>query len=595
MQISKSKFINYIRCKRYCALDKIHSNYSAAEYEEREKIREYLSNFSNEFEEEKNNEVNEHLETMLPYFSKIEELAARQIKDKFKGELVFSNETSKQKCFKYEHNNHNYICYIDIFQEDENSVNIFEVKATTTKKFLDLGGKSPLFCEDKDKVLILNEYFDSEVLKDEKYLKAKAKLFDKYHKVGRYVYDLAFQAYIILNSSSGTNKKTNYYLATLNSNYIYRGKEIDKNYNYPKDFENNEIITLIDLTQIVKSYKDIFMLDFMRVEGYIKSNDLSRVRIDKKYCQIKDMKKCDYVSYCWDKIPEKNSILMYLHNHHGFKDESNFKYDVTDFINEGKVKMQDIPYELLNRENNKIQRLVIDEKEPYININKIKKGLEQIKYPIYHLDFETFPCPLPRFYGEKSYTQSVFQFSLHIEEKEGICDKEKNHFEFLAPDHKDHREELIKKLIEYIDTSTNGTILVYNQSFEKKRLEELAEIFPEYREELDKMIGMLFDLMYIVKGSENFYKSIGYSGSDIKTINYYHEELSGSYSIKKVLPIFSDLKYSDLNVQNGMEAVIFYANEEKLKNQRSELLKYCQQDTWAMFEVLMGIKKNVIG
>ena len=43
--------------------------------------------------------------------------------------------------------------------------------------------------------------------------------------------------------------------------------------------------------------------------------------------------------------------------------------------------------------------------------NKIIDGLKQLKYPIYHLDFETFPCPLPRYSGEKPYTQSVFQFS----------------------------------------------------------------------------------------------------------------------------------------------------------------------------------------
>ena len=32
---------------------------------------------------------------------------------------------------------------------------------------------------------------------------------------------------------------------------------------------------------------------------------------------------------------------------------------------------------------------------------KIRAGIDALRYPIYHLDFETFPCPLPRFKGEK--------------------------------------------------------------------------------------------------------------------------------------------------------------------------------------------------
>ena len=80
--------------------------------------------------------------------------------------------------------------------------------------------------------------------------------------------------------------------------------------------------------------------------------------------------------------------------------------------------------------------------------------------------------------------QSLFQYSLHKEEQEGICDIEKNHTEYLAPDHKDHREDLIKKMIEDIDLSKGGTVLVYNQTFEKTRLKELARMFPKYKKEL---------------------------------------------------------------------------------------------------------------
>ena len=58
-----------------------------------------------------------------------------------------------------------------------------------------------------------------------------------------------------------------------------------------------------------------------------------------------------------------------------------------------------------------------------MNKDKIKQALDNIVYPIYHLDFEAFQSPLPRFYKEKPYMQSVFQFSIHIEKEKGVCDE----------------------------------------------------------------------------------------------------------------------------------------------------------------------------
>ena len=99
------------------------------------------------------------------------------------------------------------------------------------------------------------------------------------------------------------------------------------------------------------------------------------------------------------------------------------------------------------------------------------------------MDFETFPCPLPRFKGERCYTQSVFQFSLHIETLKG-CDKELNHYGYLAKTKEDEREELIKSLCSLIGNV--GTVLVYNSSFEKNRLRELGHAFPQYKEQIIK-------------------------------------------------------------------------------------------------------------
>ena len=151
-----------------------------------------------------------------------------------------------------------------------------------------------------------------------------------------------------------------------------------------------------------------------------------------------------------------------------------------------------------------------------------------VKYPIYHLDFETFPCPLPRFRGERCYTQSPFQFSLHIERFPNVCDKEKDHYEFLSKNPNiDEREILVQKLIENI--KPDGTLFAQNVSFEKNRIKELSDIFPKYKKELMNICNTGYDLIDIVRGNSKFYQLNGYNDIESKKVNFYDSRLSGSY------------------------------------------------------------------
>lgn len=317
-----------------------------------------------------------------------------------------------------------------------------------------------------------------------------------------------------------------------------------------------------------------------------------------KFCDYKSPAKCKFCKICFDKIPKYNSALSYMNNGFGFKDEHGDIHKGLDLINDGYINMLDIPESWIKNPNHMIQRKCLISHKPYINKEKIKFAIQNLEYPIYHLDFETFPCPLPRFKGEKCYYQSPFQFSLHIENEPGKCDKEKNHYEFLASDAlKDCREELVKALCKYIDPN-KGTLFAQNVSFERGRIKELANVFIEYRDKLLKMTNIASDLLYVVRNNSTLYKKLGMSDYDIKTVNYYHENLSGSYSIKKTLPVFSDLKYDELDVKNGTEALVTYATFPKLSKMEFEikyknLLEYCKQDTWAMVVILDALRKLV--
>ena len=227
--------------------------------------------------------------------------------------------------------------------------------------------------------------------------------------------------------------------------------------------------------------------------------------------------------------------------------------------------------------------------------------------PIYHFDFESFPCPLPRFRGETPYRQSVFEFSLHIERDPGVCDKYKDNYIFLNENSDDdERKELAKAIIDHFefneDGTLHGTMLAQNTSFERGRLEELAVLYPKYAKKLLAIRDKSADLIDLLKTKEEFYKDAFVNTA--KRINYYHPDLSGSYSIKKTLPVLVPaLTYKGMDVGNGVQAYITYLNYDspeptfgimKTKSERQDALHtYCQQDTWAMVEILRAVRAKI--
>lgn len=123
-------------------------------------------------------------------------------------------------------------------------------------------------------------------------------------------------------------------------------------------------------------------------------------------------------------------------------------------------------------------------------------------------------------------------------------------------------------------------------------------MFPEYKEDLMKIYDRGFDLIWLLRGSKDNYLNWGLELEEAKKLNYYHPDFSGSYSIKKTLPVFSNLTYQNLEVQNGNEAIVEYASypkrsKEELILKQQALIDYCQQDTWAMVEILNKLREIV--
>lgn len=622
MAITKTNFINYSRCPRYAALEeikceKLDADITYKEYkheEESEQLKEILGSIFEDdtYEVDLTNKVNKQMEAMMPYYKMVEIEAGRITKKYFGGKSVYAEDTFSQESFEFNKNGIKYICYVDIYNEVSNDINIIEVKATTSNKYVNLkanhkkGEKYSIFHFDKNKnCYYLKDEIDGYPLESEMpldaYLKQKEKLFDRYSSVGSYIFDLAIQRFILEGEYKESHnedklKDVHYYLAVLNHNYVFDGTYEGKKAIYNPDNEGNEIVVFFDMTKVTEEYQNIIKQTEASLEEYLFNLNASPCPMG-KWCERKKVKECIYLGpVCGKMIPAKNSSLNYLNNGFGFKTLDGERLKGLELINAGYINMLDIPEEWITSKKHEIQRDSLRFNRPYIDTEKIRAGLNALEYPIYHLDFETMPCPMPRFRGEKPYIQSPFEFSLHIEHAPGVCDKEKDNYIFLAKTFdNDEREELVKALCKYIDPD-KGTLFAQNVAFEKGRIKELAAIFPEYREKLMKMYNRGFDLLWLVNTKTELYEELGFDKERASLPNYYNKDLSGSYSIKKTLPVFSDLSYKDLTVKNGTEAIVAYASYNKMTKEEYDLYYealriYCQQDTWAMVVILQALRE----
>jgi len=278
---------------------------------------------------------------------------------------------------------------------------------------------------------------------------------------------------------------------------------------------------------------------------------------------------CDFREHCWKHVPSYS--IFDISNLNLEKKFELYKKDILEF--------KDIPSNFHLSKNQKIQIECELEDRTIINKTELSKFLNDLNYPLYYLDFETFSTAIPIFNNTKPYQQLLFQYSLHVQK---LINGAVSHFEYIAnPDGNDPRKELVNQLI--TDCKTEGDILVYNISFEKGRLKELINIFPEYKDQIDKIIHRLKDLMI------PFQKKW-----------YYTKEMKGSYSIKKVLPALdSELTYNELQIQDGGLAshtftqLITNKGNKKFESVRRNLLDYCEMDTLAMVKIVEKINSKI--
>tara|TARA_B100002051_G_C16702647_1_gene621890 strand:+ start:128 stop:1624 length:1497 start_codon:yes stop_codon:yes gene_type:complete len=321
------------------------------------------------------------------------------------------------------------------------------------------------------------------------------------------------------------------------------------------------------------------IVDKNKLEVENKINELKEISMSHKEPELKiglHCKKphaCVYFDKCWpSNINEINSVFKLYR----LPLKKKLK-----LYNEG----IDTYEKITNTESfSSIQKLQLEaykKKTPVINKNKIKAFINKIKYPISYFDFETFTDAIPIFDKQRPHMQMPFQYSLHIQMNEDEkLEIDDNHFEFIAEHDKDPRRSIAESMIK--NFPKDGTIIAYNQSFEKRCVQSLAEYCPDLSDELLALNERFIDLIEPFRGG-----------------GFYHSKFKGSFSIKNVLPVIcpsnSVLDYKALDINNGGMAMSAYKelrNSSKnvdIETTRKNLFKYCRLDTYAMYAIYIKL------
>jgi len=333
------------------------------------------------------------------------------------------------------------------------------------------------------------------------------------------------------------------------------------NNQYVKDGELDisQLFTTASVLQEVKNIQPLIPQIITDQKDTLKSESIPKIDIG-LHCF--NPYTCDFIGHCWKHIPDYSV----------FDIAGLFMTKKFGLYEMGILCLDQVPDDYPLNDN---QRMQVDcelNQKSHIDKPKIKDFLSSLNYSLYFLDFETMATAVPVFDNTRPYQQFVFQYYLHIQDTQG---GELIHKEYLAEaDGTDPRIGFVKQLID--DCGTEGDIIVYNIGFERGKLNDLIEVFPQYEKELQAIVDRLVDLMI------PFQKRW-----------YYLPEMKGSYSIKKVLPaLVPELSYSNLEISEGGTASNIFASmvsgtfEGDVEKTRNNLLEYCKLDTYAMVKIL---------
>jgi len=359
-----------------------------------------------------------------------------------------------------------------------------------------------------------------------------------------HIHDVCFQRLAFRKAGYDIGKL---FLAHVNKDFVKHG-----------DIDPQEFITVGEITDQVNEVELQVEAQVQKALELIERKDTPTRTDVTCTCSAKD---CPCLHYCYPDLPDYSVFNL-----------SRIRTTKAQELYEAGIRaITDLPQEYSLSTAQVCQVQAARDGKPIIETKDIKKELSKLEYPLYFLDYETFFPAIPLFDGYKPYQQMVFQYSLHVLREP---DAEVEHYEYLADALENPAETLAQRLSGDIDS--DGSVIVWNKSFEMSRNKEIAELVPAHAPFLLSINERVYDLMEI------FRKQL-----------YVHPDFRGSCSIKDVLPVLvPELSYKDLEIQEGGTASLSWyrmltdgrSEQEKIET-CSHMRKYCELDTLAMVEI----------
>lgn len=423
----------------------------------------------------------------------------------------------------------NYLAAADVLKwnEDARAYDIYEIKMSSTK-------------EEND---------DEEEEGKPKKVNKKKEL--------QYEYDLSFQVNVLRLCGVPINKK---YLVRLNKEYVKNGE---------LDFTPGKLFIIEDKTEAVEKLMAVALSEMEQAYNYLSAIKTPTAPCP---CYYKGRSShCTAFTYINPEVP--------AYSVHDLNRIGNSKAYLKELLDANILTIEKVPENEIPKPSHtkdgkpgkprKLNQVkAYKSKEEIIDIDAIRTELNSLTFPLYFLDYETYPTAIPVYNGYHPYQHIVFQYSVHVLESK---DSELKHFELIILDG-DPAERIVEGLRSCIGNT--GSIISWYKAFENARNRDLARLVPLQYEFLHDVISRTYDLMDIV---ENQY--------------YVHHGFKGSSSIKKVQPVLApDFSYKDLDVQSGTDAIESYRQisqgeliGESAEQKKKQMLKYCGNDTEVMY------------
>ncbi|MCL4854083.1 MAG: DUF2779 domain-containing protein, partial [Bryobacteraceae bacterium] len=277
---------------------------------------------------------------------------------------------------------------------------------------------------------------------------------------------------------------------------------------------------------------------------------------------------CPLQDKCWSFLPPDNVFNLYYGGNKCWR-----------LLQEGVVNLKDIPEDVQLTDRQTIQREVALSGQPHIDHKALARFLKRLRYPVSYLDFETFSTAIPMFDGLSPWQQVPIQFSLHRAAAPGT---KAEHHAFLADGRGDPRPAFLQRLRDSI--GDKGTVVVYNEKFEKGVLDKLAGAFADHAGWIENVKRRIIDLL-----------------EPFQSFDCYHPQQYGSASIKAVLPVLTGRSYADLEIQEGGQASLEYLRvdfsdvpEDERQEVRGQFERYCGQDTEGMVDIVDALRRLAV-